>query len=219
MTEAEVTREIERYVVWPGQATSYKVGQLAILRARERAQRELGERFDVLTEQLSIVTGLWNTPIDETFSFAGKHFQLTDSPALPKPVQSPPPIIIGGGGPKRTPMLAARFGAEFNLPFQGKEFFSQQCDRVRAACDSIGRDPQSLVYSNALIACIGKDEKEIARRAAVIGRDVDELRLNGLCGTPAEAVERLLEWKATGSQRVYLQMLDLDDLEHLVFFF
>ena len=47
MTEAEVTREIERYVVWPGQPTSYKVGQLAILRARERAQRELGERFDV----------------------------------------------------------------------------------------------------------------------------------------------------------------------------
>jgi alkanesulfonate monooxygenase len=175
----------------------------------------LGERFNVLTEQLAIVTGLWNTPADQTFSFAGKHFQLSDSPALPKPVQSPPPIIIGGGGPKRTPMLAARFGAEFNLPFQGKEFFGQQCDRVRAACDSIGRDPQSLVYSNALIACVGKDEKEIARRAAVIGRDVDELRLNGLCGTPAEAVERLLEWKATGSQRVYLQMLDLDDLEHL----
>jgi alkanesulfonate monooxygenase SsuD/methylene tetrahydromethanopterin reductase-like flavin-dependent oxidoreductase (luciferase family) len=71
------------------------------------------------------------------------------------------------------------------------------------------------VYSNALIACVGKDEKEIARRAAVIGRDVDELRLNGLCGTPGEAVERLLEWKATGSQRVYLQMLDLDDLDHL----
>jgi alkanesulfonate monooxygenase SsuD/methylene tetrahydromethanopterin reductase-like flavin-dependent oxidoreductase (luciferase family) len=71
------------------------------------------------------------------------------------------------------------------------------------------------VYSNALIACIGKDKKEIARRASVIGRDVDELRLNGLCGTPGEAVERLLEWKASGAQRVYLQMLDLDDLEHL----
>lgn len=47
MTEAEVTREIERYVVWPGQATGYKVGQLAILRMRERAESALGTRFDI----------------------------------------------------------------------------------------------------------------------------------------------------------------------------
>ncbi len=47
MTEAEVTREIERYVVWPGQATSYKVGQLAMLRMRDEAQQALGSRFDL----------------------------------------------------------------------------------------------------------------------------------------------------------------------------
>ncbi|MGB7740092.1 MAG: DUF885 domain-containing protein [Steroidobacteraceae bacterium] len=47
MTEAEVTREIERYVVWPGQATSYKVGQLAMLRIRDEAQKALGPRFDL----------------------------------------------------------------------------------------------------------------------------------------------------------------------------
>ena len=47
MTEAEVTREIERYVVWPGQATSYKVGQLAMLRMRDEAQKALGSRFDL----------------------------------------------------------------------------------------------------------------------------------------------------------------------------
>jgi uncharacterized protein (DUF885 family) len=47
MTEAEVTREIERYVVWPGQATSYKVGQLALLRMREEAERALGPKFDL----------------------------------------------------------------------------------------------------------------------------------------------------------------------------
>jgi alkanesulfonate monooxygenase len=175
----------------------------------------LGERFDILTEQLSVITGLWSTPHGESFNYSGKHYTLTDSPALPKPVQSPPPIIIGGGGPKRTPMLAARFGAEFNLPFQGKTFFGEQCGRVRAACETIGRDPQSLVYSNALIACIGENDADIARRAAVLGREVDELRKNGLCGTPAEAVERLQEWNAVGSDRVYLQIMDLDDLDHL----
>jgi F420-dependent oxidoreductase-like protein len=175
----------------------------------------LGDRFDVLAEQLEIITGLWNTPAGDVFSFAGTHFSLTDSPALPKPVQSPPPIIVGGGGPKKTPMLAARFAAEFNLPFQNIERFTQQCDHVRAACATIGRDPESLVYSTAQVVCVGRNDAEIARRAAAIGREVDELRANGLCGTPSEVLEKLAEWDAHGAHRVYMQFLDLNDLDHL----
>ena len=175
----------------------------------------LGERFDRLEEQLAIVTGLWGTPIDQTFSFDGKHFQLTNSPALPKPVQSPVPIIIGGGGPKRTPALAARYASEFNLPFSSQEAFVQQCDRVRAACNDIGRDPNSLVYSTALIVCVGKNDADIKRRAAFLGREVDELKLNGVCGTPAEAIEKLQSWAAVGAERAYLQVLDLTDLDQL----
>ena len=175
----------------------------------------LGERFDRLEEQLAIVTGLWGTPVDQTFSFDGKHFQLTNSPALPKPVQSPVPIIIGGGGPKRTPALAARYASEFNLPFSSQEAFVQQCDRVKAACTEIGRDPNSLVYSTALIVCVGKTDADIKRRAAVLGREVDELKLNGVCGTPAEAIEKLQSWAAVGAERAYLQVLDLTDLEQL----
>ena len=175
----------------------------------------LGERFDRLKEQLAIVTGLWKTPIDQTFSFDGKHFQLTNSPALPKPVQSPVPIIIGGGGPKRTPALAARYASEFNLPFSSQEAFVQQCDRVKAACTEIGRDPNSLVYSTALIVCVGKTDADIKRRAAVLGREVDELKLNGVCGTPAEAIEKLQSWAAVGAERAYLQVLDLTDLDQL----
>src|SRR3954449_11866664 len=78
----------------------------------------LGERFDRLEEQLEIITGLWSTPAGQTFDYDGKHYQLSDSPGLPKPAQSPrPPIIIGGHGKKRTPSLAARFADEFNAPF------------------------------------------------------------------------------------------------------
>lgn len=175
----------------------------------------LGERFDRLEEQLAIVTGLWQTPIDETFNFTGKHFQLTNSPALPKPVQSPVPIIIGGGGPKRTPALAARFASEFNLPFSSQEFFIQQCDRVKAACNDIGRDPNSLAYSTALIVCIGKTDADVKRRAAFLGREVEELKENGVCGTPAEAIEKLQSWATAGAERTYLQVLDLTDFDQM----
>jgi F420-dependent oxidoreductase-like protein len=175
----------------------------------------LGERFERLDEQLAILTGMWNTPAGEHFSQTGRHYEVVDSPGLPKPVQAPLPIIIGGGGATKTPALAARYAAEFNLPFQSQERFTEQRSRVHAACDAIGRDPGSLHYGCALVVCIGKDEAEIARRAASIGREVDELRQNGVCGTPAEAVERLLQWKAIGTERVYLQVLDLSDLEHL----
>jgi len=175
----------------------------------------LGERFDRLEEQLAIVTGLWGTPIDQTFNFEGKHFQLSNSPALPKPVQSPVPIIIGGGGPKRTPALAARYASEFNLPFSSQDAFVQQCDRVKAACNEIGRDPNSLAYSTALIVCVGKNDADVKRRAAFLGREVDELKLNGVCGTPAEAIEKLQSWKAVGADRAYLQVLDLTDLDQL----
>ena len=78
---------------------------------------DVHERFDRLEEQLEVVTGLWATPAGERFSHAGAHYRLVDSPALPKPVQSPLPIIVGGHGKRRTPALAARFAHEFNVGF------------------------------------------------------------------------------------------------------
>jgi F420-dependent oxidoreductase-like protein len=176
----------------------------------------LGERFEILQEQLEVLTGLWRTPVGETFDFAGRHYDLRDSPALPKPVQpGGPPIIIGGGGARRTPALAARFASEFNLPFAPLSFWETQRQRVRAACTAAERDPDELTYSVALVVCVGEDEAQVRRRAEAIGRDVDELRRHGVCGTPAEAVARLREWRGAGAERAYLQVLDLDDLDHI----
>jgi F420-dependent oxidoreductase-like protein len=176
----------------------------------------VGERFDRLTEQLEIVTGLWETPMGERFSYAGRHYTLTDSPALPKPAQRPrPPLIIGGGGARRTPALAARFADEFNLPFASVEDTGAQFERVRAACQEAGRDPSSLVFSAAQVLCCGRDEAEVRRRAEAIGRDPGELRRNGVAGTPAECVERLRRFAELGATRVYLQTLDVDDLDHV----
>jgi len=176
---------------------------------------KLGERFDRLEEQLDIITGMWATPVGETYDNPSGHYPVVNSPALPKPHAGPPPIIIGGGGPKRTPALAAKFAAEFNTPFVSREFFTQQRGRVRAACETIDRDPNDLVYSAALIVCCGADEAEVARRAASIGREPSELRENGLAGTPGEVAERIRSWRDAGAERIYLQMMDLDDLDHL----
>ncbi len=178
------------------------------------------ERFERFAEQLEIVTGLWGTPAGETYEFAGSHYQLADSPAQPKPAQTGghrggPPVLIGGKGKRQTPALAARYADEFNLPFVDEEFTAVQFGRVRAACEEIGRDPEELTWSNALVLCVGRDEDEIARRAAAIGRDVDELRVNGLAGSPQEVVDKIGRFAKLGSQRIYLQTLDLADLEHL----
>jgi F420-dependent oxidoreductase-like protein len=180
-----------------------------------------GERFDRLTEQLEVVTGLWATPDGETFSFDGSHFHLDGAPGLPKPVQRTRdgvpgvPIIIGGHGPRRTPALAARFADEFNVGFSDLATTTAQFDRVRAACEAAGRDPQEMGYSAAQVVCCGADEAEVTRRAAAIGRDVDELRANGMAGTVSEVVDKLGAWAAAGVQRVYLQVLDLADLDHV----
>ncbi|WP_067649576.1 LLM class F420-dependent oxidoreductase [Nocardia harenae] len=171
-------------------------------------------RLARLEEQLAIVTGLWSTKPGDTFDFSGEFYTLAGSPALPKPVQDPIPVLVGGAGPTRTPRLAARYAAEFNMPFASIEDSAAQFDRVRTAVAERGRR-DDLVYSNALVACVGGDDAEVARRAAAIGREVGELKRNGLAGSPAEVVDKLGRYAEIGTSRVYLQILDLEDLDHL----
>ena len=175
----------------------------------------LGERFGRLEEYLAVVTGLWSTPAGDRFTFDGSHFQLTDSPALPKPVQQPgPPVIIGGAGKKRTPALAARYAAEFNTPFMSPEDAAPLYRRVDEACELVERDAP-IRHSAAQVVCCGRDDAEIARRAEAIGRDVADLRENGLTGTPAEIVDKIGRFADVGATRAYLQVLDLSDLAHV----
>jgi alkanesulfonate monooxygenase len=177
----------------------------------------VAERFDRLTEQLEIVTGLWRTPPGERFGFAGAHYTLADSPALPKPVQQPaPPVIVGGAGKRRTPQLAARFAAEYNVAFTSIEAATAAFGRAAAACREIGRDPVDLVRSTAHPIAVGRDEEELARRASIIGREVADLRATAFAGTPAEVVDRLGQWRErAGVTRFYLQLLDLADLDQI----
>ncbi len=175
-----------------------------------------GERFDRLEEQLEILTGMWATPDDDKYSFSGTHYRLVDNPGLPKPAQSPrPPIIVGGKGKRRMPALAARFADECNVPFTSTDECISVFSGLDAACERIGRDPATVTRSAAVVVCAGRDDAEISRRAAAIGRDVDELRINGVTGTADEVADRLLAYGATGATTIYLQILDLSDLDHL----
>jgi len=175
-----------------------------------------GERFDRLEEQLEIVTGLWGTPPGGTYEFTGRHYTLGLGPALPKPVQQPrPPLIVGGLGTRRTPALAARFAAEYNVPFAPVEMAGERIEGVRSACAAVGRDPDELVYSHAVTVCCAESEPELERRAERIGRTVEDLRSGGAAGTPAEVAERLGEYRDAGASRSYLQVIDLDDLDQV----
>lgn len=176
---------------------------------------DLGERFDRYEEQLAVVTGLWSTPVGARFGFEGRHHTLVDSPALPKPAQQHLPVVVGGAGTRRTPRLAATYADEFNMPFASTDAAVQQFDRVRAACEAVDRDPASITMSAALVVCVGADDTEVHQRAAAIGRDPDELRRDGVAGTPADAVRTLQRWADAGCERMYLQVMDLHDLDHL----
>ncbi|HEV7651223.1 MAG TPA: LLM class F420-dependent oxidoreductase [Actinophytocola sp.] len=168
-----------------------------------------------LAEQLEIVTGLFATPVGSTFDFDGRYYTLKDSPALPKPVQSPLPVIIGGMGPQRTPELAAKHANEFNAPFRSAVDSGEQFGRVREAVERHGRAAESIVYSHAITTVVGKDDAEVARRAAAIGREVTELKQSSAAGTPAEVVAALGRYAEAGATRSYLQIMDMDDLGHL----
>ncbi len=174
---------------------------------------DTGERFDRLEDQLAIITGLWAT--EGGFSYDGRHYRVVDSPGLPKPVQAKPPVLIGGKGPRRTPALAATYADEFNLPFVPFEQGVQQNDRVRRACEAIGRDPAGMTFSSAMVLCVGSDPAEVTRRARAIGQDEATLRADHLAGTVEEVLDKIGRYAESGQTRLYLQTLDLADLDHL----
>ncbi len=173
------------------------------------------KRFGLLEEQLEIVTGLLATPEGETFDFRGEHYELRDSPALPKPLQGRVPVIVGGGGPKRTPELAARFATEFNIGFVPDDEVRAAFDRVREACERLDRDPSTLKLSVAQPTVVGETESEFLRRADQFGADPEQLRMRNLGGTRAEVEDRLGRLRELGADRVYLQQMVLDDSDHL----
>jgi F420-dependent oxidoreductase-like protein len=174
------------------------------------------DRYDLLEDQLEILHGAWAAGTGETFTFTGRTCSVEIAADTVRPAQQPqPPIVLGGQGRSRSARLAAAYAAEYNTAFVPATAMKEVHDRVRTACDDAGRDPATMTYSVGQVVCCGKTEAEISKRAAAIGREVDELRENGLAGSPAEILEKLATFSERGADRFYLQMLDLSDLDHL----
>jgi alkanesulfonate monooxygenase SsuD/methylene tetrahydromethanopterin reductase-like flavin-dependent oxidoreductase (luciferase family) len=133
-------------------------------------------------------------------------------------VQAHIPVIVGGGGPSKTPALAARFATEYNAGFVGDlPDVPARLARVRAACEKIGRDPGELVLSLAGTTAAASTTALASRRAEAIGRNLDELRTGGFAGTTDEVVDRVSALAELGITRIYFQIMDLADLDHLDF--
>jgi F420-dependent oxidoreductase-like protein len=134
-----------------------------------------GERFDLLTDALEILTRLYT---GERVSYDGKAVSLRDAQLLPRPVQQPhPPIWIGGSGPRRTLPLVARFADVWHTwgtPNSLRET-NQRVDELAAAA---GRDPADIVRASSL----SLDDLDTTRKHAGKWRDAGYGYL--VCGWP-----------------------------------
>lgn len=102
----------------------------------------VADRADRLEETLQIITSLWTEP---TTTFNGKHYQLKDAIAEPKPVQRPhPPIWIGGSGPKRTLRMAAQYADVWNAAGGAVAAVAESSAILDRHCAEIGRDPAQI---------------------------------------------------------------------------
>lgn len=172
------------------------------------------DRMSRLEEQLAVVTGLWATELGATFDHAGKHYRVENSPALPKPAQAKIPVLVGGHGAKRTPRLAARYADEFNMPFASIADSERQFARVRG-----GRGGRAGTRRPPLLQRPRRLRGQGRRRSGPPGRRhrAGRRRAQGPRPGrfPAEVVEKIGAYGAAGASRVYLQLLDLHDLDHL----
>ena len=184
----------------------------------------LKERYDRLEESLAIVHGLWTEP--DGWSYPGSIWQVSDALFRPRPEiagRRHPNLILGGEGGPRLARLVATYADEFNRTSASPDNVQEAYGRVRAACATAGRDPDSIVLSAMVGVLVADSEVEMRDRVreqiAVVGSSssadewLAERTGRWIMGTPDEARERIEEFAAAGVQRLMLQDFLPRDLE------
>jgi F420-dependent oxidoreductase-like protein len=187
----------------------------------------IGERYDMLEEQMAIIHGLWTEA--DGWSFDGEHWRVRGSKQhgeIARGGRRHPHIVFGGKGGPRLAALVARYGDEYNLNSASPDDAPAAYARVRAACAEIGRDPDEVVYSAMTGVLVAETEDELRTRMADLLREIGQSDADGeawlaerrrrwIMGTPDEAHERVAALEAQGTQRVMLQDFVPRDLDHV----
>jgi F420-dependent oxidoreductase-like protein len=179
----------------------------------------IGERADMLEEQLQILRGLWGEP--DGWSFKGRHYTIEDAQFRRKPVPRPR-ILVGGGGTPRSMRLAARWADEFNLSSSSPDLAREKFAALDEVCRAAERDPASLTHSSMAGVLVGANAGELAKREkaliAALGGDagddwLDERRKRWVYGTPADARATIARFAEAGVERIMLQDFVPRDLD------
>jgi F420-dependent oxidoreductase-like protein len=131
---------------------------------------ELGSikaRSDRFEEACEVLVGLLT---QETTTFRGEHYQLTDARCEPKAVQRPhPPICIGGSGEKRTLRTAAKYAQHWNFVGGTPEEFTRKREVLHRHCADVGRDPAEITLSSHVRLDPDLDYAKVAAEAEALG--------------------------------------------------
>ena len=168
-----------------------------------------------LDEALTVIKRLFT---EDVVDFAGAHYQLTQAPSLPRPVQTPhPPIHVGGAGPKRTLPLVARHADVWNCPTYALGVLPERLAHVQAECRRIGHDPASLrTTEEAVLVLVARREDIEAARTAALRRFPGHgwgFETHGYCGTPDEVLRHLEARRGLGVDGVVFFLHDRGEAE------
>jgi alkanesulfonate monooxygenase SsuD/methylene tetrahydromethanopterin reductase-like flavin-dependent oxidoreductase (luciferase family) len=194
----------------------------------------IGERADLMEDQLAILHGLWTQPPGWTFD--GHQVRVRNGALRPGAVESAgrpvengrtrPRIITGGQGTDRGFRIAARYADEFNLSSSTPDVARAKQRELDEACEAAGRDPKTLTRSAMVGTLIGRDSAEVTRRADALLAEFGESAADGLAwleprrqrwvmGTPDAAREMVGRFADAGIERLMLQNFLPHDLEHI----
>jgi F420-dependent oxidoreductase-like protein len=187
----------------------------------------IGERYDMLEEQMAIIHGLWTEP--DGWAYSGAHWQVKDAKRhgeIARGDRRHPHILFGGKGGPRLAALVARYGDEFNLNSASPDDAPAAYARVQAACREIGRDPDEVVYSAMTGVLVAETEGELRDRVSDLMGEIGKAGPDGetwlaerrgrwIMGTPDEARARVEALAKHGTQRLMLQDFIPRDLDHV----
>ncbi len=177
------------------------------------------DRLDQLEEGVQIIRGMFT---QETTSFRGKHYQVTEARCEPKPMQHHPRIWLGGQGEKRLLRMTAKYADGWNVPFLSPEIYAHKNAVLTQWCEHEGRPPEKVVRTINVGLAIGRNEHEVRRKREQLdeqfGAAMSILEGGMLIGTPQQVIDRIGDYVKAGAEWIILALRGPFDVEGLHIF-